>query len=75
MRSKYESGTSYGTSSNQAINDKMQVLDDFGICKKDDKIMRKNLKRAIEEQPNRDPREVLDYYCRPIVQAVVNSWL
>ena len=58
----------------QCINDKMQVLDDFGICNKDDKIMRKNLKRAIEEQPSRDPREVLDYYCRPMVQAVFNSW-
>lgn len=56
------------------IREKMNVLEDFDICKKDDQEMRRKLKEAIQNNPNRDPREVLDYYCRPIIQSKVNSW-
>ena len=56
------------------IREKMNVLQDFYICKKDDQEMRRKLKEAIQNNPNRDPREVLDYYCRPIIQSKVNSW-
>ena len=43
----------------EVIKYKMRLLDDFGICDKHD---------------NKDPREVADIYCRPMVQAVVNRW-
>ena len=56
------------------IREKMHVLEDFDICKKDDENTKKKLEEAIANNPNRDPREVLDYYCRPIIQSKVNSW-
>lgn len=56
------------------INGKMQCLDDFGICDKDDKEMREKLNQVIVDNPDKDPRHVLDYYCRPMIQAKVNSW-
>lgn len=56
------------------IKDKMQVLDDFGICDKNDKEMKEELARQIEEHPDRDPRSVLDYYCRPMIQMTANRW-
>lgn len=59
---------------NFLIREKMHVLEDFDICKKDDENMKKKLEEAIANNPNRDPREVLDYYCRPIIQSKVNSW-
>lgn len=58
----------------QAINNKMRVLSDFNICGRHDKNMRNKLKKAISEKPNKDPREVLDYFCRPMIQDMVNSW-
>lgn len=59
---------------NKIINTKMQCLDDFNICDKDDKIMKAKLLRAINENPDKDPQRVLDYYCRPLIQEKVNSW-
>ena len=56
------------------IREKMHVLEDFDICKKDDENTKNKLEEAIANNPNRDPREVLDYYCRPIIQSKVNSW-
>lgn len=57
------------------INEKMRCLDDFGICDKYDPDMKERLKQAIAAKPDRDPREVLDYYCRPIIQEKINSWV
>lgn len=59
----------------QMINDKMRCLDDFGICDRRDKEMRKKLEQAIADKPNKDPREVLDYFCRPMIHAKINSWV
>ena len=56
------------------VNDKMRVLEDFEICDKDDKSMISKLEQVIKEHPEKDPRETLDYYCRPMIQAKVNSW-
>lgn len=56
------------------IGDKMRCLDDFGICDRLDVSMREELERVIAENPGKDPQEVLDYYCRPMIQKVVNSW-
>lgn len=58
----------------QAVKDKMRVLDDFYICNKDDLAMKARLEQAIAAHPDKDPREVLDYYCRPMIQDTVNSW-
>lgn len=58
----------------QVIGIKMQILEDFGICDKKDKTMRERLAKVIADNPNKDPREVLDYYCRPMIQNVINSW-
>lgn len=57
------------------ISEKMRCLSDFDICAKNDKEMRKKLEQAIAEKPDKDPREVLDYFCRPMIQAKVNSWI
>lgn len=64
-----------GKSMKQLIKDKMKVLDDFGICSRYDKEMVKKLENVIAENPNKDPREALDYYCRPMIQAKANSWV
>lgn len=56
------------------IKDKMRVLHDFGICDRYDREMKDKLAQAIANKPDKDPREVLDYYCRPLIQAKVNSW-
>lgn len=61
-------------STRQVIKDKMKVLSDFNICDKHDKEMIAKLEQAIVDNPRKNPREVLDYYCRPIIQAKVNSW-
>lgn len=58
----------------QVVKDKMRVLDDFGICDRHDKEMKKKLEQAIANKPDKNPREVLDYYCRPLIQAKANSW-
>lgn len=62
------------TSVKQIIKDKMQVLDDFNICERNDKEMKEELARVIAENPGKDPREVLDYYCRPMIQMTANRW-
>lgn len=56
------------------VSEKMRVLDDFGICDIHDEDMRNKLEQAIKDKPEKDPREVLDYYCRPMIQAKINSW-
>lgn len=56
------------------VKDKMRVLADFGICDRRDEEMIQKLCKAIAAKPDKDPREVLDYYCRPIIQAKANSW-
>lgn len=56
------------------INAKMKVLADFDICSKDNESMRNKLMHAITSNPNKDPRVVLDCYCRPLIQAKINSW-
>lgn len=58
-----------------AINDKMRALDNFGICDRHDATMIAKLKQAIAEKPNKNPREVLDYFCRPMIQDKINSWV
>lgn len=57
------------------IREKMKVLSDFNICGKNDENMIKKLEEVIRNNPEKDPRYVLDYYCRPMIQAKVNSWL
>lgn len=59
---------------NKLVNEKMRCLDDFGICSKSDNSMKNKLLRAINENPDKDPQRVLDYYCRPLIQKKVNSW-
>ena len=56
------------------INEKMRVLDDFGISDRHDAGMMAKLAKVIEDNPDKDPRLVLDYYCRPMIQQKVNSW-
>lgn len=58
----------------QAVKDKMRCLWDFGICDIHDACMKEKLVSVAAAQPDRDPREVLDYYCRPMIQAKINSW-
>ena len=57
------------------IRNKMRVLSDFNICSKNDENMIKKLEEVISNNPEKDPRPVLDYYCRTMTQAKVNSWL
>lgn len=56
------------------INEKMKVLHDFRICDKHDPEMRAKLEREIARHPDRDAREVLDYYCRPLIQEKMSTW-
>ena len=56
------------------INDKMRVLDDFDICDRQDQNMISKLEQYIKDHPEKTPREGLDHYCRPMIQAKVNSW-
>ena len=56
------------------IKSKMRVLSDFGICDRQDKNMISKLEQYIKDHPEKTPREALDYYCRPMIQAKVNSW-
>lgn len=58
----------------QLISNKMRCLSDFNICDMKDEDMRAKLRQAIAEKPDKDPQEVLDYFCRPMIQAKVNSW-
>lgn len=60
---------------NQAVKDKMRVLNDFYICDLDDEEMKAKLYAELEKNPNKHPREVLDYFCRPMIQKVVGSWV
>ena len=60
--------------STSVVKEKMKVLDDFGICDKNDKSMIAKLEQVVKDHPEKDPREALDYYCRPMIQAKVNSW-
>lgn len=59
----------------QAVKDKMRCLWDFDICDIHDKEMKEKLMSVVAAQPDRDPREVLDYYCRPMIQDKINSWV
>lgn len=59
----------------QLISAKMRVLSDFGICDKHDEHMKALLQKAIDDKPDKDPGEVLDYYCRPMIQHVANCWI
>lgn len=56
------------------IKEKMTVLYDFGICDKADKEMIGKLEQAIGENPGKDPRLVVDMYCRPIIKRKTESW-
>lgn len=56
------------------VNEKMRCLNDFEICDIYDRNMKSKLKSVIAENPDKDPREVLDYFCRPMIQAKLNSW-
>lgn len=56
------------------IADRMRILDDFGICDRHDHTMKKMLENAIAEKPDKDPEVVLEMFCRPMIQAKVNSW-
>lgn len=58
----------------EVIKCKMRLLDDFVICDKHNKEMEAKIAKAINDRPDKDPREVADIYCRPMIQAVVNSW-
>lgn len=57
------------------IRDKMRCLDDFGICARNDKEMIAELNEVLDKNPGKDPEVVLDIYCRPMIQAKVNSWM
>lgn len=56
------------------IRDKMRTLDDFGICARNDKEMIAELNEVLDKNPGKDPEVVLDIYCRPMIQAKINSW-
>lgn len=56
------------------IKKKMKVLSDFNICQRYDPAMEKRLRQAIDSKPDKDPREVLDYYCRPMIHEKIFSW-
>ena len=60
--------------STSVVKEKMKVLDDFGICDKNDKSMIAKLEQVVKDHPEKAPREALDYDCRPMIQAKVNSW-
>lgn len=64
----------YYKSSKVLIDEKMKVLEDFDICDRRDKEMRARLEQALADRPDVDKRRVLDYYCRPMIHAKVNSW-
>ena len=69
-----KNGSKYYTRTiNAMINEKMIVLEDFGICGRYDQSIRKKLKKAIEDKPEKDPREVIDYICRPWIHSKINS--
>lgn len=68
-------GKYFEKSVKQAIKDKMRVLDDFGICKIDDANMIIKLQDEIAKYPDKDPRIVLDSYCRPMINEMINSWV
>lgn len=57
------------------IRDKMRCLDDFGICARNDKEMIAELGEVLDKNPGKDPEVVLDIYCRPMIQAKINSWV
>lgn len=59
---------------NHLINNKMRCLSDFDICGERDKEMKAKLEQAILDKPGKDPQEVLDCFCRPMIQAKINSW-
>ena len=63
-----------GESISKLIKSKMRVLSDFGICDRQDQNMISKLEQYIKDHPEKTPREALDYYCRPMIQAKVNSW-
>lgn len=65
----------YSRTVNAIIKEKMKVLEDFGICVRYDQAVREQLKKAIEDRPDKDPREVIDYVCRPWIHAKINSWV
>lgn len=67
-------GSYYKKAIKSVVKEKMRCLSDFGICGMRDKEMASRLEQAILEKPDKDPREVLDYFCRPMIQAKVNSW-
>ena len=56
------------------IREKMRALGDFGICKENDKRMKDTLYNVVKRNPKKEPQYVLDYYCRPMIQAKINSW-
>lgn len=62
-----------GESISKLIKSKMRVLSDFGICDRQDQNMISKLEQCIKDHPEKTPREALDYYCRPMIQAKVNS--
>ena len=69
-----KNGSKYYTRTiNAMINEKMIVLEDFGICGRHDKAIRDKLKKALEDKPKKDPREVIDYICRPWIHSKINS--
>ena len=63
-----------GESISKLIKSEMRVLSDFGICDRQDQNMISKLEQYIKDHPEKTPREALDYYCRPMIQAKVNSW-
>ena len=52
----------------------MRCLADFCVCSYNDANMRNKLKEIIKENPYKDPREAIDYYCRPLIYNKVWSW-
>ena len=57
------------------VAERMQVLDDFGICDKHDEKMKKMLENAVADRPDKDPELVLEMFCRPMIQDKINSWV
>lgn len=67
-------GSRSNRSVNSVIKDKMQCLEDFDICNKDDEEMIASLEKAVAANPEKDPQLVVDMYCRGIIQEKVMSW-
>lgn len=65
----------YKRSLNMAIREKITVLKDFGIITstEEEVCMKKRLKAAVEEAPDRDPDVILDQIGRDLIMGYLRE--